>query len=104
MSITPEDIQSIAQLARLHFEKSEIERLTLDLNTILGHVDSLRDLEADQGSEVLLEQRSETEFVNLEQVGHPDKLLAIPENFAPEWLEGFFLAPLPPGVKPSGDK
>ena len=54
MSITPEDIQRIAQLARLHFEKSEIERLTLDLNTILGHVDSLRDLEADQGSEVLL--------------------------------------------------
>ena len=27
MSITPEDIQRIAQLARLHFEKSEIETI-----------------------------------------------------------------------------
>ena len=50
MSITPEDIKRIAQLARLHFEKSELERLTSDLNAILGHVDSLRDLEEDHES------------------------------------------------------
>ena len=104
MSITPEDIQRIAQLARLHFEKSELERLTFDLNAILGHVDSLRDLEEDHESEASLRRRSKIAPITLRQMGRPDKLLEMPENFAPQWLEGFFLVPLPPGIKPSGDK
>lgn len=104
MSITPEDIKRIAQLARLHFEKSELERLTSDLNAILGHVDSLRDLEEDHESEASLRQTSKIAPTTLEQISGPDKLREMPEKFAPQWLEGFFLVPLPPGVKPSGDK
>ena len=42
MSVSARDVQRIRELARLHLEDDELERLTSDLNAILRHVDSLR--------------------------------------------------------------
>ena len=44
MSISAEDVKRIGELARLHLDTDEVEHLTSDLNAILQHVDSLRDL------------------------------------------------------------
>ena len=104
MSISAEDVQRIGELARLHLEDDELERLTSDLNAILRHVDSLRDLGSTKRSEDSSQLGSKLAPVSAEHVPDPDKLIDRPVNFAPEWQEGFFIVPAPPGVKPSGDQ
>ena len=104
MSVSAEYVQRIGELARLHFEDSELERLTSDLNAILRHVDLLRDLGLEEGSEDLLRGRASLTPGHSGHVQDPDELVTLLVDFAPEWREGFFLVPPPPGVQPSGDR
>ena len=104
MSVSARDVQRIGELARLHLEDDELERLTSDLNAILRHVDSLRDLGSAKRPEDSSQIGSKLESVSHEHVKGPDKLREIPADFAPEWKEGFFVVPAPPGVHPSGDQ
>ena len=104
MSISAEDVQRIGELARLHLEDDELERLTSDLNAILQHVDSLRDLGSTKRPEDSSQIGSKLAPVSAEHVQSPDKLIEKPADFAPEWQDGFFIVPAPPGVNPSGDQ
>ena len=104
MSVSARDVQRIGELARLHLEDDELECLTLDLNAILRHVDSLRDLGSTKRPEDSSQIGSKLTPVSHEHVEGPDKLCEMPEDFAPEWKEGFFIVPAPPGVHPSGDQ
>ena len=104
MSISAEDVQRIGELARLHLEDDEVERLTSDLNAILQHVDSLRDLGSTKRPEDSSQIGSKLAPVSAEHVQSPDKLIEKPADFAPEWQDGFFIVPAPPGVNPSGDQ
>lgn len=45
MSITREDVQHIATLARLQFSDAEEEQLTEDLEAILGYVETLDEVD-----------------------------------------------------------
>jgi len=104
MSISAEDVQRIGELARLHLEDDELECLTSDLNAILRHVDSLQDLGSTKRPEDSSQIGSKLTPVSHEHVEGPDKLHEMPADFAPEWQEGFFIVPAPPGVYPSGDQ
>ena len=104
VSVSARDVQRIRELARLHLEDDELERLTSDLNAILRHVDSLRDLGSTKQPEDSSQIGSKLESVSHEHVEGPDKLREMPADFAPEWKEGFFVVPAPPGVNPSGDQ
>ena len=104
MSISAEDVQRIGELARLHLEDDEVERLTSDLNAILQHVDSLRDLGSTKRSEDSSQIGSKLAPISAEHIQGPDKLIEKPADFAPEWQDGFFIVPAPPGVNPSGDQ
>jgi len=42
--IRPEEVREIALLARLELSDQEIERMTADLDAILGYVDALKEL------------------------------------------------------------
>lgn len=42
MGITRSDVEHVAQLARLSFKEEELERLTKELNSILTHMEQLR--------------------------------------------------------------
>ncbi|WP_197473846.1 Asp-tRNA(Asn)/Glu-tRNA(Gln) amidotransferase subunit GatC, partial [Oleiphilus sp. HI0066] len=42
MSISPDDIQKIARLSRLQIEDDKVEKLSGDINNILGLVDQLQ--------------------------------------------------------------
>ena len=104
VSVSARDVQRIRELARLHLEDDELERLTSDLNAILRHVDSLRDLGSTKRPEDSSQIGPKLTPVSHEHVEGPDKLREIPADFAPEWKEGFFIVPAPPGVNPSGDQ
>lgn len=48
MSLTPEDVDHIALLARLHLSPEEKERYRRQLSDILKHVDKLSELDTSQ--------------------------------------------------------
>lgn len=41
MRITPEQVRHVAELARLDFDAGQVERLTGELNAILGYMEQL---------------------------------------------------------------
>lgn len=45
MSVTLQDVEKIAALAKLRFSGDELERLKGDMNQILGYIDSLNELD-----------------------------------------------------------
>jgi len=59
MSVSIEDVDKIAQLAKLKFNKDEKEKLQHDLNRILEYIDQLNELELDNVT--ALENINETE-------------------------------------------
>lgn len=99
MSVDPAEVLRIAALARLELDENDLERLTADLNAILGHVDALSELEepAAEGCVDLGPQPS----TRLEEAS-AEGLSVDPAAMAPAWNDGFFLVPHPPGVQASG--
>ena len=47
MSLSLEDVKRIALLARIRIEKSELENLRIELNSILGWVEQLSQVDTD---------------------------------------------------------
>ena len=47
MSVTKNEVEHIAKLAKLKFEENEIDDFTLQLNTILEYVDKLNELDTE---------------------------------------------------------
>lgn len=45
MAVTKQEVEKIAELARLEFNENEIEHLTKDMNQILHHMDKLNELD-----------------------------------------------------------
>ena len=45
MAVTKQEVEKIAELARLEFNENEIENLTKDMNQILHHMDKLNELD-----------------------------------------------------------
>ena len=43
--VTKEEVQKVADLAKLEFAPSELESLTGELNNILGYIDQLKELD-----------------------------------------------------------
>ena len=43
--VTKEEVQKVADLAKLEFAPSELESLTGELNSILGYIDQLKELD-----------------------------------------------------------
>ena len=43
--VTRENIEHIAKLARLDFSDEEYDKLTADMNNVLGYIDQLKELD-----------------------------------------------------------
>ena len=128
MSVERAEVERIARLARLALDEAEVERLTGDMNDILEHATTLRELghaarSAEEGGATPILDGKGVDRVDggpgtlrdaaLEAPGPPrgtrdaaaetpDPLLAPPEAFAPRTTEGFFIVPPPPGVTAEG--
>jgi aspartyl-tRNA(Asn)/glutamyl-tRNA(Gln) amidotransferase subunit C len=103
VSVSRDQAERIAHLARLRFDEEELDRLTAELNHILDYVESLRGLEAGPGGSGHLatagaptvESCAPTRGPGAER---PDELRRDLEAMAPEWRDGFFVVPPLPGV------
>ena len=98
MSVTHADVVKIAALARLELAEEELERLTSELNGILGHVDQLTSLDLAETSDLTPQIRSPLPATRAASVEEPDALTRPLGSFAPDWRKNFFVVPPPPGV------
>ena len=111
MSVDREEVERIAGLARLELEDDEAARLTSEMNRILDHAERLRGVSAEASgasgiagaSGIEGAEEGRASGVREEDVTDPDALHAEPASFAPDWREGFFVVPPPPGVTAEDD-
>jgi aspartyl-tRNA(Asn)/glutamyl-tRNA(Gln) amidotransferase subunit C len=99
MSVTPDEVRRIGELARLRPGAEEVERLTGELNAILEHVDALE--EADISG---VEARADGLPPAFRDPDAPPDPLegGDPATIAPQWRDGFFLVPRLPGLEEEG--
>ena len=96
--VTEEDVRAIAALARLRPGEAAFERLTVELNRILGHVRALERLDLSaldpEGGTSRGRPGSRDPGTRPDTVGR-----AAAEALAPDWREGFFVVPRLPALE-----
>ena len=50
MTVSKEDVRKIADLARLHLDQTEVQRMTRDMNDILDYVEKLNEVDTENVS------------------------------------------------------
>jgi len=91
MSVTPEQVRHIANLARIAMSEEELERLVPELNNILGWVEQLGEVDT-EGVEPLatvIEQKLRLRDDVVTDGNRRDEILAN----APDAEHGFFAVP-----------
>ena len=97
MTLSRSDIDRLARLARLRLSDEEAESMRAELSSIVGHFAILRSIGATPTSE------SATAGAPLRpDIVAPDPLLVPVDEMAPEWVDGYFRVPNPPGVRSAG--
>lgn len=91
MSVTPEEVRRIAALARLRLDAREVQEMSLQLSSILDHMEALRQVEI--GSVEPMASVTDRTAPLREDRGAPDALQRPPAELAPEWAEPFFTVP-----------
>jgi aspartyl-tRNA(Asn)/glutamyl-tRNA(Gln) amidotransferase subunit C len=91
MSVSPEEVERIAALARLQLTAEEVQGMSHQLSSILGHMDALARVEV--GDAPALAGVTDTPApVRRDSVG-ADELARPAAATAPDWREGFFVVP-----------
>jgi len=102
MSVDREEVDRIADLARLRLDEVEAERLTEEMNRILEHADRLREVPGREGRTVAAVPPTGISGTRASEANVPDPLASGIETFAPRTESGFFLVPPPHGVTADG--
>lgn len=91
MAITRDDVVHIAGLARLVLPDERLTEIVEQLNTILGHMDVLQQVDT---SHVRTTAQEGVERLPMRpDAGPPIEMHRPREAFAPEMRDGFFLVP-----------
>lgn len=91
MSITPDDIQKIALLSRLKVEDEKVEKLSGDVNNILGLVDQLQQADTD-GVTPMAHPLDAVQTLRTDQVTETNQRDKY-QSVAPATEDGLFLVP-----------
>lgn len=91
MSVTKKDVEYVADLARLNFTEEEKEGLVGDLNSVLGYIDKLNELDTENVDIVVNPYYVENKFRE-DEVEASMPLDQVLEN-APAHLEEYILVP-----------
>ncbi len=91
MSVTPQDVDKIARLARLEFPDAEKETITHQMNDILMHIEKLNEL--DTSAVEPLSHVIELSNVFREDVAKPSLAPEEALKNAPSTSETFFTVP-----------
>ena len=92
MSVERGDVERIAELARLRLSDADLDRFTLQLNSILGHMDQLAELDA-EATQAEAEAGLEAGAPLRAEDARPDALHLSAAHIAPDWRHGFFVVP-----------
>ena len=91
MSLTPDDIEKIAHLARLGIEKDALEPLAADLSTMLDLVEQLQAVDT-EGVEPMAHPANATLLLRDDVVTETDQRDTL-QAPAPATQDGYFLVP-----------
>lgn len=91
MSVTKKDVEYVAELARLSFTEEEKEVLTHDLNSVLGYIEKLNELDT-ENVEILVNPYYMENRLREDEVRPSMELKDVLAN-APNKLEEYFLVP-----------
>jgi aspartyl-tRNA(Asn)/glutamyl-tRNA(Gln) amidotransferase subunit C len=91
VSVTRETVEHIARLARLALDAGELERLTTQLNSVLEHVEELREVVLD-GVEPFASAAADVSPPRADEPG-ADPLHLEPGQNTPAWRQGYFTVP-----------
>ena len=91
--VTRENVEHIAKLARLDFSDGEYDKLTTDMNNVLGYIDQLKEL--DVSNVEPLENINESVEKNVFRADISAPSLSTEEALknAPKAADGYFLVP-----------
>jgi aspartyl-tRNA(Asn)/glutamyl-tRNA(Gln) amidotransferase subunit C len=91
MAVTIKDVEHIAKLAKLKFNDAEKEKLQTELNSILGYIDKLNELDLENIEP--LENVNDTENVFREDITGPSLSKEEALKNAPSKTDNFFKVP-----------
>jgi aspartyl-tRNA(Asn)/glutamyl-tRNA(Gln) amidotransferase subunit C len=91
MSVSPEEVERIATLARLRLTPEEAVEMSHQLSSILGHMDALARVDVG-GAPAVASVIDRPAPVRDDVVG-PDALTRDAPDVAPDWRDGFFVVP-----------
>jgi aspartyl-tRNA(Asn)/glutamyl-tRNA(Gln) amidotransferase subunit C len=91
VAVSIDDVRHIAALARLGLSNERAAALVTELNTILGHMDALGQVDTEGVAEAIGVGARGTPTRN--DVGPPIPLERSLDAFAPKLRDGFFLVP-----------
>ena len=92
MAVTIEDVEHIAQLAKLKFTEAEKLKLKIELNTVLDYIDKLNELDL-ENVEPLENINESLENVLREDIAEPSITRDEALKNAPAKTENFFKVP-----------
>lgn len=91
MALTPDDIKSIAHLARLGVEEDSLAPLAADLSTMLNLVEQLQAVDT-TGVEPMAHPASASLLLRDDEVSEPNQRETL-QAPAPSTQDGYFLVP-----------
>jgi len=91
MAVTIKDVEHIAKLAKLKFNEAEKEKLQTELNSILGYIDKLNELDLENVEP--LENVNNTNNVFREDITGPSLTKEEALKNAPSKTDNFFKVP-----------
>jgi aspartyl-tRNA(Asn)/glutamyl-tRNA(Gln) amidotransferase subunit C len=91
MSVSKKDVEYVAELARLSFTEDEKEELIGDLNSVLGYIEKLNELDTKDTDIIVNPYYIENKF--REDEIEPSLELKTVLNNAPQILEEYVIVP-----------
>ncbi|SMC27879.1 aspartyl/glutamyl-tRNA(Asn/Gln) amidotransferase subunit C [Clostridium acidisoli DSM 12555] len=91
MSVSKKDVEYVAELARLSFTEDEKEELIGDLNSVLGYIEKLNELDTKDTDIIVNPYYIENKFRE-DEVEPSLELKAVLDN-APDKLEEYVIVP-----------
>lgn len=91
MSVSKKDVEYVSELSRLSFSEEEKENLIGDLNSVLGYVEKLNELDTDDVEIIVNPYYIENKFRE-DEIEPSMELSSILDN-APDKLEEYIVVP-----------
>src|SRR5947207_1015227 len=91
--VTKEEVKKVADLAKLEFASEELDALTTELNSVLGYIDQLSELDVSNVEPLENLNEAIEQSAMRTDVARPSLLVADALRNAPKAADGYFLVP-----------